>query len=71
MRTAQTPRNLPWINDFPGDDGVPEPVMRLVHFHRHGLRWSRMDGTAMKNVMPLLFAMIPLAAMIGACVSCP
>jgi len=25
----------------------------------------------MKHIMPLLFALIPLAAVVGACVTCP
>ena len=28
-------------------------------------------GDAMKQIFPLVFALIPLAAVIGACVSCP
>ena len=32
---------------------------------------NRFDRVAMKNIFPLVLSLIPLAAVVGACITCP
>jgi hypothetical protein len=37
-------------------------------FNSHWIGWG---SSTMKHIMPLIFALIPLAAVVSACVACP
>ncbi len=45
--------------------------MKLLHLAVYLLVIGQTGSFIMKHIMPLIFALIPLAAVVSACVACP
>jgi len=58
-----------------GRPDEPVSIVHLVETFREAAhlmaKSNRFDRVAMKNIFPLVLSLIPLAAVVGACITCP